>query len=61
MTTKVVKNKMTKKNVKSRKSRKSYKKRTGGSMLAAAAVPFGILGLQRLLKSSKTKKSMKKH
>ncbi len=53
MTTKATKRKTTKKHGKTRKSSKSHKKRTGGSMFATAAVPFGLLGLQRLFHSDK--------
>ena len=42
---------------KRRKSRKSKKSRKGGEgVLATAAVPFGILALQRYFKGSKTSK-----
>lgn len=41
----------------SRKSRKSRKSKKGGEgVLATAAVPFGILALQRYFKGSKTSK-----
>ena len=50
---------------KTHKTHKSYKKRSGGSgILATAAVPFGLLALQRIMKSDKKRghtKSKHKH
>ncbi len=49
-----------KKSKKSKKGKKSYKKskskRGGEGVLATAAVPFGLLALQRYFKGSKTSK-----
>jgi hypothetical protein len=41
---------------KSRKGRKSRKSRKGGGVIETAAVPFGLLALQRYFKGSKTSK-----
>ena len=37
-----------------RRSRKSIRRRRGGSVLATAAVPFGLFGLQRLFRGSRS-------
>ena len=47
-----------KKSHRSKKSRRSMKK--GGGVISTAMVPFGLLGLQRLLKSRKSNKHHKR-
>lgn len=42
------------------RTRRAKSRKTGGNLVATAAVPFGLLALQRLLHSRKSNKSYAK-